>query len=156
VAIVTVSRRSALQLMAFSAGAIALAACNVPAPSSVNTPLPSAPTPSAPGGAQPATASGAAASQPSAPRIGGVLRTGSAVSIASLEPHVAQGWTTSETTWLPYDRLIAYDLQFKAQPMLAESWEASLDQRQIQFNLRKGVGCDRKWAGGYRAGVLAT
>ena len=45
----------------------------------------------------------------------------------------------SETTYLVFDRLTAYDLNMKPQPMLAESWELSNDSQQIKLNLRKGV-----------------
>ena len=44
-----------------------------------------------------------------------------------------------DTTWMPFDRLTAYDAELKPQPMLAESWELSSDSKQIKLNLRKGV-----------------
>jgi peptide/nickel transport system substrate-binding protein len=56
----------------------------------------------------------------------------------SLEPQYNQQ-TTSEHLWLAFDRLIDYDLQFKPQPMLAESWDLASDATQIKLNLQKGV-----------------
>ena len=48
-------------------------------------------------------------------------------------------WQSSETTWLPYDRLTAYDLNLNPQPMLAESWDLSSDATGIKLNIRKHV-----------------
>ena len=47
--------------------------------------------------------------------------------------------TTVDATWMPFDRLTAYDDDLKPQPMLAESWEFSSDFKQLKLNLRKGV-----------------
>ncbi len=55
-----------------------------------------------------------------------------------MEPHFNQN-TTSESTWLAYDRLTAYDTNFTPRPMLAESWDVSADAKRIKLNLRKGV-----------------
>ncbi len=73
------------------------------------------------------------------PKRGGTLKTGSAQGITSLEPHLSLAWQSSETTWLPYDRLTAYDLNLNPQPMLAESWDVSNDATGIQLNIRKNV-----------------
>jgi peptide/nickel transport system substrate-binding protein len=40
---------------------------------------------------------------------------------------------------MSFDRLTAYDANLKPQPMLAESWELSSDNKRLKLNLRKGV-----------------
>src|SRR5262249_25629682 len=72
------------------------------------------------------------------PKSGGTLRIGQAGDIVNFDPHFFQ-FATSEGVWLAYDRLIQYDLSFRPQPMLAESWDVSSDAKQIKFNLRKAV-----------------
>ncbi len=117
----------------------AVAAATAPAATApaVSTPpasISSVATTSAPAatpGAAPAAASGA-------PTSGGTLRFGQVGDIVTLEPHFNQN-TTSENTWLAYDRLTAYDANWTPQPMLAESWDLSADAKQIKLNLRKGV-----------------
>ena len=153
----TVSRRRLLGLVIASAGATLLAACAPaappPAPNPAPTQVPAAPTVAAaaatpatkPAGAA-ATSAPAAAPTPApgatsrtaAPRRGGDLRIGQAINIVTLEPHF-YGTGTTDNVFLAYDRLTAYDLQRKPQPMLAESWELSSDAQQIKLNLRKGV-----------------
>jgi peptide/nickel transport system substrate-binding protein len=72
------------------------------------------------------------------PRRGGTLRHAQTADVASLDPHLT---TTagSETTYLVFDRLTAYDLNMKPQPMLAESWDISSNFKSFKLNLRKGV-----------------
>jgi ABC-type transport system substrate-binding protein len=72
------------------------------------------------------------------PRSGGTLRLGMPIDHSSLEPHIL---TTGhfDTIWHVWDRLIQYNAQLEPQPMLAESWDVSSDQKQLKFNLRKGV-----------------
>jgi peptide/nickel transport system substrate-binding protein len=79
----------------------------------------------------------AAAKPAGTQRRGGTLRFGQIGDLVNLDPHFNQ--RSSENTWLPYDRLIEYDLALTPHPMLAESWEVSSDAKQIAFNLRKGV-----------------
>ena len=155
----TVSRRTALGFLVTGAAAL-LAACSSPAPAPTQAPTAAAAAQAATAASTPATASGtsialplstsvataaatpgaapASASTPT-PKSGGDLRVGVALDITSLEPHFSTSWLSSETTWLPYDRLIAYDQSANPQPMLAESWDVSTDARQIKLNLRKGV-----------------
>jgi peptide/nickel transport system substrate-binding protein len=112
-----------------------LVACGAPSPQ------PAAPT-SAPKAAAPAATQVVVSTQApkpaAAPKPGGTLRIGQIGDIVNLEPHFNQG-TTSENTWLSYDRLTAYDLNFTPQPMLAESWDLSSDAKQIKVSLRRGV-----------------
>jgi peptide/nickel transport system substrate-binding protein len=83
----------------------------------------------------PGPASAATSAQP---RRGGTLRHAQTADVASLDPHLT---TTagSETTYLVFDRLTAYDLNMKPQPMLAESWDISSNFKSFKLNLRKGV-----------------
>jgi peptide/nickel transport system substrate-binding protein len=149
----SLSRRSALRLLA-AAGVVTLAAaCGPTVPSAAPTsapaaaPKPAATTPAAaapagataaaPAPAAAATAQPAAAGAP-APKSGGTLRVAISADPASLDGHLyAAG--RFDTTWLIYDRLTEYDLNVKPQPMLAESWDVSSDYKSIKLNLRKGV-----------------
>jgi peptide/nickel transport system substrate-binding protein len=65
-----------------------------------------------------------------------MLRVGVAGDVARLD---GQLYSSTNTTWMAFDRLTAYDSQLKPQPMLAESWELSSDARRLKLNLRKGV-----------------
>ncbi|MBV8086094.1 MAG: ABC transporter substrate-binding protein [Chloroflexi bacterium] len=67
-----------------------------------------------------------------------MLRTVLSSDIASLDAHVFAGGA-ADTLWLIYERLTAYDLTLKPQPVLAESWDASTDFKKITFHIRKGV-----------------
>jgi peptide/nickel transport system substrate-binding protein len=155
------SRRSALRLVAISAGGALLAACGVApqvsAPTAAPTPAaakPAAPT-SAPTSAAPANAAAtatspsnsaattapapAAASTPASQRkTGGTLRFAATADIPNLDGHQRSA-TTTDTTWTAYDRLTQYDANGKVQPMLAESWDVAPDFTQVKLNLRKGV-----------------
>jgi len=138
-----VTRRAMLRLFVSATGLGVLTACGVPAPPQP-TLAPAAPT-GAPKAAAPAAApTQAAVVQPTAkpaaaaPKTGGTLRIGQVGDIVNLEPHFNQN-TTSENTWLAYDRLTAYDQNWNAQPMLAESWDLGRDAREVKVNLRRGV-----------------
>jgi peptide/nickel transport system substrate-binding protein len=96
------------------------------------TGAPAVPTPEA---ARPAATSAVAST---APKSGGTLRFGQVGDIVNLEPQFNQN-TTSENTWLAYDRLTAYDTNWTPQPMLAEKWDLSPEAMQIKIDLRKGV-----------------
>ncbi len=58
--------------------------------------------------------------------------------ITSLDPFV---WSpnNSNTVGQVHDQLITYDDKLTPKPRLAESWELSSDNKQLKFNLRKGV-----------------
>jgi peptide/nickel transport system substrate-binding protein len=148
----TLSRRSALRLFASTASMALLAACsgaNV-APAAPTTAPTAAPKPvatTAPAGAPATTppvpaatvsATAAPAKPATKPVSGGTLRYAITADVATLDPYLV---TTSgmETSWLVFDRLIAYDANLKPQPMLAESWDVSPDFKQFKLNIRKGV-----------------
>jgi peptide/nickel transport system substrate-binding protein len=127
-------RRAALRLILSTTGISILAAC---------TPAPAAPVPTvgpppkpATGQATPAQPAPAAASGAGQPKRGGTLRVGVAGDVARLD---GQLYSSTNTTWMSFDRLTAYDAQLKPQPMLAESWELSTDAKRLKLNLRKGV-----------------
>ncbi len=158
-AIPSLTRRAALGFLVTGAGAL-LAACSSPAPNPPAASNSAAGASAAPAGQSSAVAQAGATSAPAGQGVaagspaaspaaaasggqsavpGGTLRVGVATDITSLEPHFSLSWTTSESTWLPYDRLTQYDLKLQPQPMLAESWDLSSDAKQIKLNLRKGV-----------------
>jgi peptide/nickel transport system substrate-binding protein len=132
------TRRAVLSVLLSSASVALLAACsgaNAPpaAPTTLTTPT----VPSAPAAALSATSPAVVATRPAAqPVSGGTLRVSRLGDIARLDGHLT---TAADTTWLPFDRLTAYDEKLQPQPMLAESWEISTDFRQIKLNLRKSV-----------------
>jgi peptide/nickel transport system substrate-binding protein len=144
------TRRRALLLTSSGLAANLLAACSAAAPATPPPPATSTPAPPAIVGAAPATATPvappraatAAAAATSATsrqvKTGGILRLGLPIDLSSLEPHILTGGHF-DTIWHVWDRLIQYNSQLEPQPMLAESWEVSSDQKQIKFNLRKGV-----------------
>ncbi|MBV9578157.1 MAG: ABC transporter substrate-binding protein, partial [Chloroflexi bacterium] len=150
----SLSRRAALCLVLSTASAALLAAC-----SGAAAPAASTAQPAAPAAAPQATSAGATApTQPAAASVptitsitptavaasasqvktGGTLRVGIVGDITGLDPFV---WSpnNSNTVGEVHDQLITYDTQFAPQPRLAESWELSSDNKQIKFNLRKGV-----------------
>jgi len=144
-----VTRRAPLSRRHFlvrSAGVAALpllAACAPLAPAQ--------PTPAAAGGAtsgpqaqaKPATGatvgtSGAPAPAAAKPRAGGTLRAGTVGEYVTLDGHYYSP-KVGLATWIIHDTLTRYDDELKVQPMLAESWEQSGDNRQLTLRLRKGV-----------------
>jgi peptide/nickel transport system substrate-binding protein len=141
------SRRATLRALGVGAAAGLLAACGPNAPvASSPTSAPAAA--SGPAGAAPTSAAAGAtvsASQPTSapaptssgkPKRGGSLSVGQIGDAARLDGQLV---TTVDATWMPFDRLTAYDANLKPQPMLAESWEYSSDFKQLKLNLRKGV-----------------
>jgi peptide/nickel transport system substrate-binding protein len=124
-------------MFGLSAGAGLLAACGPITPAASPTAGPSTTAPAPASGptlsvSQP-TPAPAAAPQP---KRGGTLRVGQVGDAARLDGQLV---TTVDATWMPYDRLTAYDANLKPQPMLAESWEFSSDFKQLKLNLRRGV-----------------
>jgi peptide/nickel transport system substrate-binding protein len=156
------SRRAALRLVLSTASAALLAACGgaaTPAQISAPTSPPAAkPTAAAASGGGAAPAATTAPTQPapaavptitsitptpvasnaSQVKTGGTLRVGIVGDITGLDPFV---WSpnNSNTVGQVHDQLITYDTKFTPQPRLAESWEVSSDNKQVRFNLRKGV-----------------
>lgn len=128
------SRRQALNILAFGSGAALLAACTP-------TQAPAAPTQApAPAGAVGSAATVAPTPQPAAeqPKSGGTLRFAQTANPVSIDGNSIAGGG-SETAWLVFDRLTTYDQNRTPQPMLAESWDISSDYKSFKLNLRKGV-----------------
>ena len=161
----SLSRRVALRLVLSTASAALLAACGgaatpaSPGPTVAPTTPPAAapkPTAGAAGAAPTVPATTTSAAQPTAAAVptvtsatptpaassqvktGGTLRVGMVGDITGLDPFV---WSpnNSNTVGQVHDQLITFDEKFAPQPRLAESWELSSDNKQIKFNLRKGV-----------------
>lgn len=57
----------------------------------------------------------------------------------SLDPHITGSTMTIEISRPIFETLVSYDSNHEPQPMLAESWEISEDQKEIHFKLREGV-----------------
>jgi peptide/nickel transport system substrate-binding protein len=131
-------RRAALRVLVSTAGLSLLAACTSAGPQAPPPPPTSAAGATPAGAAKPVatTAAAPAAAQTGQPKRGGALRVAVAGDVARLD---GQLYTAINTTWIPFDRLTAYDENLKPQPMLAESWELSSDNTQLKLNLRKGV-----------------
>ena len=136
----SLDRRAAMRLVVFGAGLALLDACTSAARPS-GAPTESA-APTSPVGATSTIVSAPApantSNPPAEPRRGGTLRHAQTADVASLDPHLTTT-ASAETTFLVFDRLTAYDLNMKPQPMLAESWDISSDFRAFKLNLRKGV-----------------
>ena len=123
------SRRSALRVFLSTASATLLAACTAgSAPTTVTTP----------GAAKPTSVAVSSAPTSAKGKSGGKLRVGMVGDITSLDPFV---WSpnNSNTVGQVHDQLITYDEKLIPKPRLAESWELSSDNKQIRFNLRKGI-----------------
>ncbi|HEY3059880.1 MAG TPA: ABC transporter substrate-binding protein [Chloroflexota bacterium] len=146
-------RRSFLKIALLGASVSVLSACGV-APQAPAAPTAApAPAPTSPLAAKPAATTAAVSApaptsapapaptaQPAAaaqPKRGGILKQGYQGDPVSLDPMLK---VQNDVMWLGvFERLTAYDAQFKPQPMLAESWEVSTDARSVKLNLRRGV-----------------
>ncbi len=141
----TYRRRKALGLILKGAGVTLLAACapaqTTPTPvSPAATPPPQTPAlqVTAATSVTPPSLAAAATNVGRQPKAGGTLRLGVPSDIGSLDGYLATV-ISFDTTWLVWDRLTAYDLNLKPQPMLAESWDVSGDDKSVKLNLRRGV-----------------
>lgn len=136
------SRRTALRLVLSSASAALLAACGGASTPASPTTAPAAPKPTQPAGAAVPTITSATptpvAAGGSQVKTGGTIRVGMVGDITGLDPFI---WSpnNSNTVGQVHDQLITYDEKFSPVPRLAESWELSSDNKQVKFNLRKGV-----------------
>src|SRR5262249_52443800 len=131
------TRRDVLRL-GFGAAMALTAACGpitpAAAPTAAPTPAPAKPAAGATTvSVSTPTPAAAAAAQP---KRGGSLRVGMVGDAARLDGQLV---TAVDATWMPFDRLTAYDRSLTPQPMLAESWEFSRDFKQLKLSLRKGV-----------------
>ena len=133
---------TALAPAATSTGAAAAATSSSTAPSATSSSSLAAATSSGTASAA-AGSSGTAVSvaQPAAtgvPRPGGTINYAGLDDITSLDVHRTSS-PGFDSIFQLFDRLTEYDLSLQPQPRLAESWDLSTDQTQIQLNLRKGV-----------------
>jgi peptide/nickel transport system substrate-binding protein len=118
------NRRAALRLLACGASIAFLDAC-------------SSASPQGPAAAQVTSTSTSAKPAPQV-KTGGTLRHAQTADVASLDPHLSTS-AGADTVYVAFDRLTAYDLNWKPQPMLAESWDINGDFTSFKLNLRKGV-----------------
>ncbi len=144
-----VSRRVALRAILSSAGVAMLAACApIGEPASKSSAPTAAPATAAAGaGAKPTAAAGpptaaAATAKPAAasPKSGGKLRLAMSVDLdASGVEGGRLGPAYTPSVFMIFDRLTGFNGKYEPQPMLAESWDWSIDKKQLKLNLRKGV-----------------
>ncbi len=57
----------------------------------------------------------------------------------ALDPHITGSTMTMELARPVFESLVAFDSNFEPQPVLAESWDVSDDQKTFTFHLREGV-----------------
>ena len=131
----TLSRRTALRMLAAGSASVALAACAPVAPGT-RTLSGQGATPTAAQNAAP-TAPQNSTTASSQPNRGGTLRMGILGDPVSLDPYITGIF--GETLTPMFEQLIQYDEKLNPLPMLAESWEMNNDQTQITLHLRHGV-----------------
>lgn len=130
-----VTRRTVLRLLGGGVGLSLVAACAPIAPSNSAPTSAAAPKPTGGSGTSP-NAPAVASNQP--PQSGGTLHIGMTGELTSLDGHRLSP-QNSQTVFAVFDSLTRYDEHRQPQPMLAESWAFSSDQKQLKLNLRKGV-----------------
>jgi len=129
----SLSRRTALRLLAASGAVALLAACRGASPAPASTAATS-PTQGTSQASAPASA---------AAKTGGTLNVAlSDLGNENLDVILAS--TNNNVIYLMHERLMLYNEQGELIPWLAESWQMSEDGRQWTFKLRKGV----KWTNG--------
>lgn len=57
----------------------------------------------------------------------------------ALDTHITGSYMTMEIARPVYEPLVAFNSKFEPQPMLAEKWEVSDDQKTYTFHLRQGI-----------------
>ena len=79
--------------------------------------------------------------EPDAPPLprGGVLQTSLPTHLRSIDPRERSGLEAREVLGNVFDTLIVTDAEGQPRPALAESWEASPDQRTFRLRLRGGI-----------------
>jgi len=70
---------------------------------------------------------------------GGELKIAYSAQPAELDPQTSVTFATTDVMRYVFETLVAYDSDFKVQPMLADSWEESDDGKEITFYLREGI-----------------
>jgi peptide/nickel transport system substrate-binding protein len=119
-----------------------LGACKGSAPTpSATQPPPAAPQPTQPPATEPVQTKAAVASTQPAEAI---LRIGWASEPDTMNPLTTYSSEAQEIVALIYDKLLAYDLNFKTQSELATEYSYSSDGLTLTFKLRQGV----KWHDG--------
>src|SRR5579872_3702384 len=131
----TLSRRTALRMLAAGSGSVALAACAPIAPGTGTSATQSSAPTTAPNPAPTAAQNSTTGS--SQPKHGGTLRMGILGDPVSLDPYITGIF--GETLTPMFEQLIQYDEKLTPLPMLAESWDMNKDQTQIAIHLRRGV-----------------
>ena len=134
------NRRAFLMRIGGFAALPLLAACAPLTPAAPTAAPAAAPNPAAASGAPASGATTTNTPAPAArqPKSGGVLRAGTVGEYVTLDGHYYSP-KVGLAMWIMYDTLTRYDDELKVQPMLAESWEQSSDDRQLTLHLRKGV-----------------
>ena len=137
---IRLSRRHAMAVLATGLGGVVVAACG-------DAGAPASPAQSG-GAGTPSTGSKAvlsptttSAAKPSAgaPKTGGKLRFAMATDLDQGVEAARLGNAYTPSVFMMFDTLSAYDAQRKPQPLLAESWDWSTDNKALKLNLRKGV-----------------
>jgi peptide/nickel transport system substrate-binding protein len=143
----TLSRRQALAVLGAGFGAVVLAACGAsqtPQAPAVATSGTTAATPAgsaAGSAASPTVTAVSAAAKPAigTPKVGGKLRFAMATDLDQGVEAARLGNAYTPSVFMMFDTLTAYDAQRKPQPLLAESWDWSTDNKTLKLTLRKGV-----------------
>jgi peptide/nickel transport system substrate-binding protein len=130
-----ITRRSALRLIGFGAGALTLAACtSAPSAPAANNSQASTP--------QSAGAAGKPASAGDQPKQGGTLKVYADPGFSVFwDPHAqaSTNSTSDHTNSLIYEGLTEQQPDGKVAPSLAESWTISPDGKTYTFKMRQGV-----------------
>jgi peptide/nickel transport system substrate-binding protein len=140
---IRLSRRHALAALAAGFGGVVLAACGdagVPA-SLAQSGTAGNPSTGSTATFSPTTTAAATAAKPSAgaPKTGGKLRFAMATDLDQGVEAARLGNAYTPSVFMMFDTLTAYDAQRKPQPLLAESWDWSTDNKTLKLTLRKGV-----------------
>ena len=72
-------------------------------------------------------------------RFGGALTVALGAAISTLDVHRTTGTTASEVAYVVQERLLAYNADLIATPLLMDTWEVSDDGMQWTFKLRSGI-----------------
>ncbi|MBO0882416.1 MAG: ABC transporter substrate-binding protein [Mycobacterium sp.] len=127
--------------MSTAAGGVLVSACTAPGPQTAPTPV-SNPQPLATGissGSAVGATPGRAAQSAGQPRTGGKLRFAMATDLDQGVEAARLGNAYTPSVFMMFDTLTVYDAQRQPQPLLAESWDWSTDNKTLKLNLRQGI-----------------